>query len=143
MTQTDGSLDCPSAQPDMREPRVLGVLGGTPAEPRVAYLNARVEVTDELLNSTGNVPPTRVLRFAARCESSKCTHFDGTDCKLARRIVEGLPEVVDSLPPCTIRPNCRWHQQEGAAACRRCPQVITFADLSDRDMRAVAREPSA
>jgi hypothetical protein len=35
--------------------------------------------------------------------------------------------VVDALPACAIRPACRWWQQEGKAACQRCPQVVTQA----------------
>jgi len=42
-----------------------------------------------------------------------------------------LPPVVDSLPPCTIRKECRWFAQEGAAACMRCPEITTISyDLS-------------
>jgi hypothetical protein len=33
--------------------------------------------------------------------------------------------VSESLPPCPIRRECRWWQQEGKAACMRCPQIIT------------------
>jgi hypothetical protein len=52
-------------------------------------------------------------------------HFDGHDCRLATRLVQLLPAVVDRLPPCHVRPDCRWWQQEGKAACLRCPQVVT------------------
>jgi len=31
-------LSCPSAQPDMEDARIIGMLSGTPEEPRVAYL---------------------------------------------------------------------------------------------------------
>ncbi|WP_256973461.1 hypothetical protein [Nostoc sp. T09] len=34
-----------------------------------------------------------------------------------QRIVEDLPGVVQ------IRSSCRWWQQEGKAACMRCPQI--------------------
>jgi hypothetical protein len=43
----------------------------------------------------------------------------------AQRIVEGLAPVVNALPPCQIRPTCRWFRQEGRNACLRCPQVVT------------------
>jgi hypothetical protein len=35
-----------------------------------------------------------------------------------------LPTVTESLPPCPIRANCRWWQQEGQEACRRCLQIV-------------------
>jgi hypothetical protein len=74
----------------------------------------------------------------ATCESSRCTHFDGARCRLATRIIASLPEVTERLPPCTIRPSCRWHQQEGGAACRRCPQVVTLSDAADPTIIEVA-----
>ena len=47
-----------------------------------------------------------------------CGHFDGRDCpRLATRVVQLLPPVVDGVPPCHLRPDCRWWQQEGKAAC--------------------------
>jgi hypothetical protein len=116
---------CPSAQPEMEDARVLGVVGGTPEVPALAYLNDRLGVTDELLASTAPLKPTRVLRFAARCQGKACCHFDGTNCNLATRIVQILPAVTEALPACLIRPECRWYQQEGKAACMRCPQVVT------------------
>lgn len=125
-TENDSGYDCPSAQPDMAEARILGVLSRTPDGPRVAYLNAVQPVTAELLDLADGVRPTQVMRFAARCEERKCTHFDGRDCLLATRIVERMTEVSTSLPPCTIRRTCRWHVQEGAAACLRCPQIVTY-----------------
>jgi hypothetical protein len=52
-------------------------------------------------------------------------HFDRDNCRLAQKIVEKLDAVSDMLPACQIRQNCRWWQQEGKAACQRCPQVVT------------------
>jgi hypothetical protein len=120
-----GALLCPSAQPDMRHSRVIGVVGGTAQEPSVSYLDEPQPVTDELLALAAPLNPPEVYRFAAECEESKCCHFDGKDCRLATRIVQILPAVVNALPTCRIRPECRWFQQEGRAACLRCPQVIT------------------
>jgi len=129
---------CPSAQPDMDDAEVLGVLEGGPDAPRLSYLVDRVRVTDELLAQTGKVSPTRVFRFAATCEEKSCSHFDGVNCRLATRIVEGLAPVVDKLPPCRIRAKCRWFGQEGAAACFRCPEVVTEIASPTASMRAVA-----
>jgi hypothetical protein len=43
-----------------------------------------------------------------------------------------LPAVVDALPVCTVRKDCRWYSQEGGAACLRCPGVTTVSyDLSE------------
>jgi hypothetical protein len=125
----------------MAEPQVLGVVSGSAEAPRVAYLNAHVPATPEILAMAGPVEPTRVLRLAARCEETKCTHFDGARCQLAARIVAMLPEVVETLPPCAIRPTCRWYAEEGRPACLRCPQIVTLSLQADERLEQVAGMP--
>ena len=130
---------CPSARPELPNSTVFGVVNGTAEEPCVAYLEQPQPVTDELIALTGSVTPTEVFRTAAPCATEKCQHFDGKDCRLAMRIVEQLSAVVEELPPCSIRRNCRWWQQEGKAACMRCPQVITDNYNPSEQIRQVAR----
>jgi len=135
-------LLCPSALPEMPEGRLFGVMGGTATEPRLMYLDQPAPVTESLLSLAGPVKPTEVFRLAAPCVESKCCHFDGQDCRLVTRIVQILPAVVDSLPACSIRKECRWFQQEGRSACMRCPQVITLnCAASDEMIRAAAPSP--
>jgi hypothetical protein len=44
-----------------------------------------------------------------------------------------MPAVVNVLPPCIIRKECRWYSQEGRAACKRCPEITTISyDLSPK-----------
>jgi hypothetical protein len=116
---------CPSAQPGMKEPRLIGVAMLDEGTPSVAYLNEPVPLSDEILALAGPAEPSEIFRIAAHCEESRCTHFNGSKCSLATRIVQILPAVVDVLPACLIRASCRWYTQEGKAACFRCPQVIT------------------
>lgn len=136
-------LLCPSAQPDMKEARLFGVVSGTAEKPELAYLNERVPVTNELLAQAAPARPGQVFRIAAQCDENGCTHFDGTRCRLATRIVQILPAVTESLPACLIRPTCRWYQQEGRAACLRCPQVITETYEPDDDYKRAALGNSA
>ena len=131
-------MKCPSAQPEMAEATILGVRAGTPDAPRISYLETPVPVSSEWLELTRPVRPSEVLRFAARCEEGACRHFDGANCRLATRIVQILPVVVESLPPCNIRPECRWFRQEGRRACLRCPQVITEVQDPSEDFRRAA-----
>jgi hypothetical protein len=135
---SSAQLDCPSAQPEMADARLLGVVSGEADEPRLAYLNERVPATAELLAEAAPAEPGEVFRLAARCEQSRCTHFDGGRCQLAARIVDGLNAVTDKLPPCIIRSTCRWYSQEGAQACYRCPQIVTFNANASATMRDVA-----
>lgn len=136
--RADQALMCPSAQPGMGDVQVLGVVSRDGEEPRVAYVDEPVAVTGELLELAAPSPVSQVFRLAARCEESKCTHFDGTRCQLAVRIATMLPEVVDSLPACAIRPECRWFRQEGRAACVRCPQIVTGNYEADETLQQVA-----
>jgi hypothetical protein len=127
---------CPSAQPGMENCRVLGVVLSEVQKngftPRIVYLNELLPATADVLALSAPLKPTEVYRLSATCAEHKCPHFDGADCKLAARIVNILPAVVDALPPCTIRKDCRWYSQEGGAACRRCPEITTLSyDLSE------------
>ena len=117
---------CPSAQPDVSDAKVFGVMTGTQETGlRVGYLNEAQPVTPDVLAASGPAAPTEVMRIAAPCMGHGCGHFDGTNCKLATRIATMLDPVVRALPRCAIRPTCRWFRQEGPAACFRCPQVVT------------------
>lgn len=136
---------CPSAQPGMDNCRILGVvqLGFQPEvqqqpAPRVVYLNELLPATEQVLALSAPLKPTEVFRLAATCAEHKCPHFDGADCRLATRIVQILPAVVDALPACTIRKDCRWFSQEGGAACQRCPEITTVS----YDLSSTAREVS-
>ena len=133
---------CPSAQPEIADCVAFGVVGGTAAQPRVAWLERPVPLTQELLGLAGPVHPTEVLRLAAPCQEGACCHFDGTDCRLATRLVQLLPAVTEPLPPYQIRADCRWFLQEGRMACKRCPQIVTCAlNPSEELNRAATEEP--
>lgn len=134
----DKPLLCPSAQPEMPGSRVLGVVGGTVEAPELAYLNETLPVSDELLAAAAPAKPTEVFRFAAHCDEQACRHFDGAHCRLAARIVQILPAVTEALPACLIRPTCRWYQEQGGAACRRCPQVVTQTYEASEEYRRAA-----
>jgi hypothetical protein len=116
---------CPSAQPGQEGAFAFGVVGGKVGERRVGYLEGRVPVSDELLAMAGPVKPTEVFRFGAACAGSGCSHYDGQDCRLATKLVQLMPPASKALPACQLRPDCRWWQQEGKAACFRCPAIIT------------------
>ncbi|HEV7842949.1 MAG TPA: hypothetical protein VGO69_04590, partial [Pyrinomonadaceae bacterium] len=116
---------CPSAQPEWPGTLVIGIVAGTADEPRVMPLDKPLPVTDELLALSNPVTPTEVFRFAAPCACKACPNFEDDRCALIQRIVRILPRVTNTLPACEIRPHCRWWQEEGEAACLRCPQVVT------------------
>jgi hypothetical protein len=142
MSTEESGLSCPSAQPDMPGAHVIGVISGTAEEPRIAYLKQSAQVPASALASLGDLAPTQVFRFAARCEEHRCVHFNGERCSLGERIVRTLDPVVDALPTCQIRPTCRWHAEQGGEACRRCPQVITMIPRADNKLNRAAMPDS-
>jgi hypothetical protein len=129
---------CPSGRPEAGEAVVFGVVGGTVAAPQIGYLTEPVPVNEDILALSGSVEPTEIFRIASTCAGHGCKHFDGSHCRLAMRIVEQLSPVVEALPACQIRPYCRWWQQEGKAACQRCPQVVTDNFYASDQLRQVA-----
>ena len=139
--RADLPLKCPSAEPGMADVQVLGVISRDGDKPTLAYLDEPVTPTAEMLALTEPLPVSHVFRLSGRCEEKKCAHFDGARCQLAVRIANMMPEVVDSLPACTIRPECRWFRQEGRAACLRCPQVVTGNYEADEVLQQVAGVP--
>ena len=126
MDGADPPLSCPSAQPDMVDAHAFGIVSGTVEKPQIAYLKRDAEVTPEMMAQLGDLDPTRVFRFSARCESVNCAQFDGGQCGLGKRIAAQLPPVVAALPSCQIRATCRWHEENGDSICFRCPQVVTL-----------------
>ena len=133
---------CPSAQPGMAGAFVFGVQGQGRDGRSVGYLPARVPPTADLLALAGPVKPTEVFRFGAPCAGTACGHFNGRDCRLASKLVQLTPPASRAIPACALRPDCRWWMQEGVAACRRCPRVVTEAyDYTDAEARAA--DPAA
>jgi hypothetical protein len=118
-------LMCPSSHPSVEGCQVIGIVERGDGGPEVAYLNEHIAATPEVLDLAGPANPGEVFRLAAPCQTKTCPHFDRGACGLITSIVKTLAPVVDALPPCLIRKECRWFHQEGAAACHRCPQVVT------------------
>jgi hypothetical protein len=127
----------------MDQSRVFGVVDEVHDRRQVAYLERPLPVTPDVVALAGPVDPKAVFRFAAPCAGAACRHFDGHDCTLASRIVELLPMVVTAVPPCAIRPECRWWKQEGARACLRCPQIASLEHQPSAALRAAADPGSA
>lgn len=131
---------CPSAPADWPGARVIGVAGGSADAPEVAYLDRPLPLDDALAASTSPAAPDEVFRIAAPCACSGCGHFSAGEskCQLARKIVRLAPIVVEKLPPCSIRSDCRWWKQEGRAACQRCPQVVAVNARASEEVRSAS-----
>jgi hypothetical protein len=135
-------LSCPSAHPKYNGTTVIGVVGKRDGVTRVSMLPKALplEAVAGLIPET--VPITEVLRLGGSCVEHRCSNFENGRCSLASRIVARLPEVEDRLFPCALRPTCVWWNQEGPAACRRCPQIVTEPFRASAMMHEVAVPPA-
>lgn len=146
-SQADGGntayleLLCPSAQYSFVGARVFAVVAGTVDMPQVAYLNAAVPVSDEILELAGPVGATEVFRFAAPCQS-QCGHNHNGTCHLVDKVARLVPEASEKLPKCAIRNECKWWHQEGPGACRRCSVMATSEPNQTKHMRT-ASDPNS
>src|SRR6478672_3433498 len=78
---------CPSARPEWNGSFIFGISAGSVDEPRVVFLDAPLEVTDEIRQMTEGVALTEVFRFAAPCVNAACQQYAGGRCTLSRRTV--------------------------------------------------------
>jgi len=104
---------------------VLGVVRELEGWSFVHHLAEPLPVTPAILELAGDAPAGQVFRFAARCAEHTCAHFDGEQCRLATKLVRSSLDRAPTLPPCKMRKDCRWHAQEGNAACFVCPLILS------------------
>jgi hypothetical protein len=130
---------CPSGTVTDPESVVLGVRSGASGE--LSYLAAPIPAADVISLIPDDIEPRRVLRFASHCVSS-CANRAGDDCTLVDRLTK-LPAESElaSIPRCHLRPHCKWWNQVGVEACRRCPAVVTTIRADD-EVRAMVADPS-
>jgi hypothetical protein len=115
---------CPSAR--LKPGAVL--LGVVQGDGTVAFLPSGFTVDEEFarIARQGRNPESR-FRFADRCVESGCKQWKEDHCSIPEQVrarLETLPAGAE-VPDCAIRSECRWHRQDGPAACTLCPLVIT------------------
>src|SRR5437762_2736444 len=110
-------LLCPSAR--CQEGAIL--LGTVLAKGTVAFLKERstigktfVEIANE-----GRTPEKR-FRFSSPCLKCGCEQWTGLNCSIVDKCIAKARQHIgaaNSMPECSIRAQCRWFFQRGAAAC--------------------------
>jgi hypothetical protein len=109
---------------------IWGIAAGSPEQPQVVPVPPE-PFTEAHAQAALPATPREVFRLAATCVKGGCPHWrteqpgaegDGA-CSLVQRVRAGFPEVRPQQ--CGIRLVCRWFAQEGLAACRACPGVVT------------------
>jgi hypothetical protein len=81
-SKTSSKLMCPSADVDMAESAIFGIVIGTPEAPNLVYLDRVKPIPPELLALDSPVKPSEIFRIAATCVERGCKHFDGAECRL-------------------------------------------------------------
>jgi len=114
---------CPSAP---CEPGAV-LLGVVVAEGQVAYARDRIVVDEEFVQiARAGRSPEKRFRFSAPCVRGACRQWTGSRCGVIDAVIEVIePRETAPLPPCSIRPQCRWFAQSGSSACAVCPAVMT------------------
>lgn len=131
-------IACPSSKIDSEGARIFGVVLGEVDAPIVSYLEKNVQVDDALLESLGDVSPTRVFRITGKCVNSQCQQFVNGMCRLGKDVLSNLPKATEEIPACTIRADCRWYKENGKEVCFRCAHVVTTTLINDRLMGGIS-----
>lgn len=95
----------------------------------MARLATPLVVDDAFLDSASAARSLgKRFRFSAPCAEGDCGHWTGAACGLVgsvrQRALEMGLEGEPGLPRCAIRADCRWWQQDAAAACAVCSLVV-------------------
>ncbi|MGA2747203.1 MAG: hypothetical protein ABSG59_00395 [Verrucomicrobiota bacterium] len=109
---------------------LLGIVRGNG---KIGLLPRPLKVDHEFVEiaNQGRRPEKR-FRFAAPCLECRCQQWSKARCGVIGRCSAELSPQANTLmklPECTIRSQCGWFYQNGAAACEICPEVVT--DVSE------------
>ena|SRR5690242_17949616 len=132
----DNKIHKESLCPSSRYTESARLLGVRQEDGKVSILPDPLQV-DESFGQylSEDLKPEQSFRFVNKCMESGCKQWTKKGCGIAIRAISFLDQVnpVEELPACSIRKECRWHQQEGSAACKICPYIIT--DISATEIK--------
>jgi hypothetical protein len=117
-------LACPSA-PARAGASLLAIMG---SDGRLAHVSPPIPVDEAFVAAASrHGRPEARMRFTAPCLREGCAQWTGSSCGVIEEVLAtGAHEDQPArLPRCDIRSGCRWYRQEGGAACRACPLVVT------------------
>ena len=114
---------CPSSR---CEPGAV-LLGVVVGPGQIAFASERLVVDEEFVQiARAGRSPEKRFRFSTRCVQSACRQWTGDRCGVIDAVLDAVePRSTEELPDCSIRPDCRWFRQSGAAACAVCPEIVT------------------
>jgi hypothetical protein len=125
------NLLCPSAR--CKAGAIL--LGVVQPDGHLAFLKNLLVVDEQFVQiARQGRTPERRFRFSDVCIQGACKQWTEDRCSVMDQVLQYVePGELQSseLPPCPVRPRCRWHHQLGNTACSVCPVVITDLTVSD------------
>lgn len=133
-------LLCPSSPPQAG----ALVIGVRRPDGTIGYLRDQLTATPEFIERiTESGTADRGFRFGAPCMEARCAHWADRQCGLIDRITAVVPHdaVMEELPRCTVRADCRWFAQSGVSACHVCPLVTRSSAASAAEPTQEGTEP--
>ena len=107
------------------------LLGIVKEDRKVLIANDLIKIDSKFVQiaKLGRKPEKR-FRFANNCITTNCKQWQQGRCSVIDIALDALSpkEILEELPKCPIRTDCRWYKQCGGRACIICPEIIT--DLS-------------
>jgi hypothetical protein len=98
------------------------LLGVVQPDGSLAYIGSKLVIGHQFSDGDAD----RRFRFASSCLGNGCEQWANGECTIPGRLQELAlpPQEGARLPRCSIRHQCRWFRQAGAAACAICPMVV-------------------
>jgi hypothetical protein len=121
--------------PSFRYTEGSKLLGIRQENGKVSILPNPLEIDNKFLENLQENVPEQFFRFTNICQENSCQQWTKKGCGIALRVVNHLNKIDlnNILPDCSIRKDCRWHQQEGDRICKICPYIIT--DITTDDLK--------
>lgn len=122
--KTNKTILCPSSRAQTGA-RLLGI---RQEDGRVAILPEPLKIDESFIDISNQLAHAeQQFRFTNKCVESGCKQWTGQRCGVSDNLIQASQflKLDNSLPECGIRAQCRWYNQNGAAACNICPLVIT------------------
>jgi hypothetical protein len=122
--KTTKTILCPSSRAQTGA-RLLGI---RQEDGSIAILPEPLKIDESFIDLSNQVASAeRQFRFTNKCVESGCKQWTGQRCGVADNLIHASQsmKLEHTLQECGIRLQCRWYKQNGEAACKICPLVIT------------------
>ena len=134
--KTNKTILCPSSRAQTGA-RLLGI---RQEDGRVAILPEPLKIDESFIDISNQLATAeQQFRFTNKFVESGCKQWTGQRCGVADNLIQASQslKLETTLPKCGIRGQCRWYHQNGAAACKICPLVITEVSEEEWELQQI------